>query len=82
MLKELLNGKYFIYQILDGGCGIVKANSEAQAKAMVIDTYRTHCGSDYDYNMADVECYPITSDNRYFKGTPNVLELGWSIQID
>ena len=82
MLEELLNGKYFIYQISDGGCGIVKANTEAQAVVAVMDAYRSHCGSDFDYSATDIKCYKITNDSRYFKGTPNVLELGWSIEID
>lgn len=82
MLEELLNGKYFIYQICDGGCGIVKANTESQAKVIVMDAYRSHCGIDYDYDFEDIECHEITNDNSYFKGTPNVIELGWTIEID
>lgn len=79
MIKELINGNYFIYQLSDGGCGIVKAESKVKAVELVIDAYNSqHSGTYYESEITVTE---IVSKNRLFKNHPNVLELGWSIQI-
>lgn len=79
MLKELTNGNYFIYQINDGGCGIVKAKSEPEAVANVMDAYRGHNGD--EYSATDIDCKNIADiGNAFFVDKPNVIELGWIIE--
>lgn len=80
MLKELTNGNYFIYQINDGGCGIVKAVNVANAAVVVANAYHDNTGATYDTD--DIMIYPLDDGNHYFSGIPNVIELGWSIEID
>lgn len=36
-MDELMNGNYWIYQLVDGGCGIVKANDSSEACINVYD---------------------------------------------
>lgn len=76
MLKELTNGNYFLYQINDGGCGIVKAENKAQAALVVVNSYNkvTHSS----YNVDDVKIHPL-SFGHYLDEAPNVIELGWEI---
>ena len=76
MLKELLNGNYFIYQIEDGGCGIVKANDKVEAVVNVKNAYDMHGEHDIEVDVFDIE------GNRYFDDSPNVIELGWEINVD
>lgn len=79
MLKELTNGKYFLYQLIDGGCGIVEGENESEAKANVMDAYMGHDGS--VYGAADIECKKIIDiGNAFFADKPKVIELGWSIE--
>ena len=79
MLKELCNGNYFIYQIDDGGCGIVKADDVVDAIVRVIVSYREH--GERDLSSDDVKCYNIKDISLYFSSSPDVLEFGWSIEV-
>ena len=76
MLKELTNGNYFLYQIVDGGCGIVKAVNMSHAALVVVNSYNkvTHSS----YNVDDVKINPL-SFGHYLDEAPNVIELGWEI---
>lgn len=77
MIKELINGNYYIYQLSDGGCGIVQAKGEKEAAMTVVDAYnRQHSGI---YEPADVHIKEIEGKNNYHESSPNVLELGWQI---
>lgn len=82
MLNQLANGSYYIYQVCDGGCGIVKANSTEEAKAIVVDSYNNHSGDDCTYVPIDVACYRIPNDNRTFKESSEIIELGFWIDAD
>ena len=74
MLKELTNGKYFIYQLKDGGFGIVYADTVDDAFDKIINSYSIHGGGECNDN--DIELFAI--ENRpYFEDTPDVFELGW-----
>ena len=77
MLKELTNGNYFIYQIADGGCGIVKAVNAAHAALVVANSYHAVTHSSYDVD--DVKIHPLNNGGHYFEEAPNVIELGWEI---
>lgn len=79
-MNELLNGNYFIYQIIDGGCGIVKAVNAANAAVVVANAYYKNTGATYDTD--DITIYPLDDGNHYFAGIPNVIELGWSIEMN
>lgn len=79
MFEELTNGNYFIYQISDGGCGLVKAINEAHAAVVVANAY--HDNNSGNYDPSDIEIYPI-DDGGYKANMPNVIELGWKIEID
>ena len=80
MIKELTNGNYYIYQISDGGCGIVKANSDVEAKVNVMNAYKGHDGS--EYSATDIWCCNICDlGNTFFADKPNVIELGWTIEM-
>lgn len=77
MLKELTNGNYFIYQIADGGCGIVKAVNAANAAVVVANSYYEVNHSSCDVN--DIKIRPLNNGGHYFEEAPNVIELGWEI---
>lgn len=80
MLKELMNGNYYIYQLRFGGCGIVKANSDVEAKVNIMNTYKGHDGSEYD--ATDIWCCNICDlSNVFFADDPNVIELGWKLEL-
>lgn len=80
-MDELMNGNYWIYQIADGGCGIVKANSSSEAYANVMDAYRGHDGTEYD--ALDIEIKNIADmGNAFFADKPKVIELGWQIEMN
>ena len=74
MLKELLNGNYFIYQIKDGGCGIVKANNKPEAITTVKKAYAAHGEYNINVGIHDIE-------KSFFDDAPNVIELGWTISF-
>ena len=76
MLKELMNGNYFIYHISDGGVGIVKAETEEQAKDFVCNAYRKHNSG--DYSRDEIYCEKI--EDGYFDDSPEVIELGWHLE--
>lgn len=78
MLKELLNGNYYIYQLSDGGCGIVKANTKEEAIAIVIDAYKTHGIVEVD--KSDIDITKI--QDGLFDDAENVIELGMSIEFN
>jgi len=80
-MDELMNGNYWIYQIVDGGCGIVKAMGEAGAKANVMAAYESHSGIEYD--PADIKVRNIRDmGNAFFADRPSVIELGWTIEMN
>lgn len=80
MIKELTNGDYYLYQIDDGGCGIVKASNEAEAIAKIMDAYRGHGGAEYD--ALDIVCKNICDvGNVFFADHPSVIEIGWRIEF-
>lgn len=80
-MNELQNGNYFIYQLIDGGCGIVKGKDEAEAVANVMVAYKGHDGS--EYSALDIEIKNIRDiGNAFFADRPNVIELGWSIEMN
>ena len=74
--KELTNGNYYIYQISDGGCGIVKAETEAEAKLRAAFSYHKH--GQPDVHSWDVEVFEIDKDG-YQEDCPYLIELGWDI---
>ena len=80
MLKELMNGNYYIYQLSFGGFGIVKANSDVEAKVNIMNAYKGHDGSEYD--ATDIWCCNICDlSNVFFADDPNVIELGWKLEL-
>ena len=80
MLKKLINGNYFIYQLRFGGCGIVKAKNSAEAITNIIDAYRRHDGS--EYAVGDINCKNIADIGITFTiDKPNVIELGWKLEL-
>ena len=74
MLNELINGNYFIYQIGDGGCGIVKADNYEEALKNVEKAYSIHG----EKNIV-VELHKIMEDG-WFNDSPDIIEIGWYIQ--
>ena len=80
MLKELMNGNYYIYQLSFGGCGIVKANNDVEAKVNIMNAYKGHDGSEYD--ATDIWCCNICDlSNVFFADDSNVIELGWKLEL-
>lgn len=78
--KKLLNGKYYIYQIEDGGCGIVKADDEVDAVIKVKESYVLH--GQPDICEEDIEVHLINYDTcSVFLDTPDVIELGMRIDL-
>ena len=70
MLGELSNGKYWVYRWEDGGIGIVKADSPAEAEQKVRDAYAKHgCGE----TSEKIHVYANTMS--YFQDAPDVLEI-------
>ena len=76
-LKGLTNGKCFLYQLDDGGAGIVEANNKEEAKLKVAWAYHKH--GQPDVHSYDVEIYDIDSCNCQ-DDSPDVIELCWEIQ--
>ena len=72
MLMDLTNGNYYIYQIKNGGCGLVKANSKDEATAAVLEAYHKH--GQPDLTEYDVDIWNV--HNECFEDSPNVIELG------
>ena len=77
-LKELSNGNYFIYQIDDGGCGIVYAeNGPEEAATKVLESYVNH-GCE-DMSIEEISIYDIYE--KPFDDSPDVIEIGLMIEI-
>ena len=64
--------KYWIYTFDDDTYGIVKANTEEEAKQKVLKAYIEHGGyeSDITEDMIEIE----NSDNHWFADNPDVIE--------
>lgn len=69
-MNELMNG-YFLYQTKNQGFGIVKAETEEEAKRLVHAYYIKHSDPIYKLNITVHEL------NETFFNDLNVLELGW-----
>lgn len=79
-MNELMNGNFWIYQLFDGGFGIVKANTEAEAFANVMYAYKEHGGEEYD--ATEIEIKNICDiGNVFFTDKPNVIEIGWTLAL-
>lgn len=76
-LKQLTNGNYYIYQVDDGGCGIVKAENEDKARLKVAYAYHRH--GQPDIHSCNVEVFKIDPQG-YQEDCPYVVELGWNFQ--
>ena len=66
--------KYWIYIFDDDIYGIVKANTEEEAKQKVLKAYIEHGGYESKITEDMIEIENI--DNHCFSDNPNVLELG------
>ena len=75
MLEQLNNGSYFIYQIIDGGFGIVRANDVNEATSKVVSSYNEH--GQPELEERDVDIYGIRDYGSYFND--DVFELGMEI---
>jgi len=81
VIKKLTKGDYFAYQVDDGGCGIVKANSTDEAREKVALSYNRH-GDPYTTanNVEVVSIKAIKEDGGYFGD--DVIELGWRMEFN
>ena len=76
--KTLTNGYYYIYQVDDGGCGIVRAENEDRARLKVAYSYHRH--GQPDVHTSNVEVYKIDPQG-YQEDCPYLIELGWEMQF-
>ena len=76
-LSDLTNGNFYLYQVDDGGAGIVEADTEEAAKIKVAFSYHKH--GQPDVHSQDVEVFKIDSES-YFEDCPSVIELAWEIK--
>lgn len=80
MLKELFNGNYYIFEIADGGFGIVKANGKEEAVKDILKSYHKHGCS--DLKETDVVITSIKEEcSEPFKDSENIVELGWECTL-
>ena len=77
-LKELTSGNYYIYQVDDGGCGIVKAENKQKAQLEVAYSYHKH--GQPDVHTSNVEVYKIDPQG-YQEDCPYLIELGWEMRF-
>lgn len=70
VLKWLASGNYWLYELDDGGKGIVKAETNEEALKKLKDAYKKHYSED---TMPDFRISPI--EGGYFEDTPDVIEL-------
>ena len=66
--------KYWIYTFDDDTYGIVKADTEDEAKQKVLKAYTEHGGYESEITEDMIEIENI--DNHWFSDNPDVLELG------
>lgn len=69
-MNELMNG-YFLYQAKNQGFGIVKAETEEEAKRLVNTYYTKHSDP-----ISELKIIIHKLDETFFNDS-NVLELGW-----
>lgn len=73
ILKEVAKYEYWIYVLYNDTYGVVKANTEEDAKQKVKEAYTKHGGYETGIteNMIEIE----NMDNHWFSNSPDVIEV-------
>jgi hypothetical protein len=64
----------YIYRIVETAVGIVKADSEIEAREKVRAAYSCHYGNEYAPEMDTIDIKKITNDS-WFSDHPDVIEI-------
>lgn len=64
----------YIYRIVETAVGIVKADSEIEAREKVRAAYSCHYGNEYAPEMDTIDIKKITN-NSWFSDHPDVIEI-------
>lgn len=75
LLKRIMEGEAFLYELEDGGAGLVLADTIDEAEQKVRESYAKHGGYESGSVPGHVRLWAIDTCQRHFPDCPDVLEL-------